>query len=116
MSVYLAIDLGAGSGRVMAISHDATSLSLELIHRFESPAVEENGHLSWDLDLILSEIQIGLGLAGQTYGTIQSIGVDSWGVDYAWFNKQGALLSQPHCYRDPRTEGLVEDVCALLGR
>ena len=117
VKTYIAIDLGAGSGRVMAISHDAATLSLEQVYRFESPAVEKDGHLCWDLDLVWREVQVGLGMAATIYGAaIQSLGVDSWGVDYAWFSQEGKLLAQPHCYRDPRTHGLMAEVCDLLGR
>ncbi|MEZ5326055.1 MAG: rhamnulokinase family protein [Verrucomicrobiales bacterium] len=117
-SVFIAIDLGAGSGRVIAVIHDASCLSLDEVHRFESPAVDRDGGMFWDIDLIWSEIKSGLREAALKYdaGTISSIGVDSWGVDYGWMGGNQELLQSPYCYRDPRTDGLMDEVERSLGK
>ncbi len=117
MRVFLAIDLGAGSGRVMAVVYDDRMINLEQVHRFESPAIEEDGSLLWDLHLIWNEIKVGLRKAAQSYGSaICSIGVDSWGVDYAWLDRDGELMRQPYCYRDTRNVRAMNEVCESLGR
>ena len=117
VKVYLAIDLGAGSGRVIALRSDAGTFELDQVHRFHSPAIEEEGRLCWDIQLIWDEIVLGLKQAAQAYGNaICSIGVDSWGVDYAWFDSAGELSQLPYCYRDLRTHGSVDEVTGLFGR
>ena len=117
MNVYLAIDLGAGSGRIIAVRCDGETVELDQVHRFDSPAIEQEGRLLWDIHRIWDEIKLGLKQAAQPYGSaIRSIGVDSWGVDYAWFDQEGELSQLPYCYRDPRTHGSVDEVAGLLGR
>lgn len=115
--IYLAVDLGAGSGRVMAVRRNP-SLAQHEIHRFASAAIKRGNRWHWDLDAIWNEIKEGFRLAGERYGgeAIRGIGVDSWGVDYAWIGTGGELLAQPRCYRDPRTDGLVDEVCSRLSR
>jgi rhamnulokinase len=117
VNTYLAIDLGAGSGRIMAVRSVGETIELDQVCRFDSPAIEQEGSLFWDIHLIWTEITRGLKQAAQTYGsTIRSIGVDSWGVDYAWFDSAGELSKLPYCYRDARTHGSVDEVAGLLGR
>lgn len=117
MDVFIAIDLGAGSGRVMAALLDDGAISLKQVHRFESPAIQREEGLFWDIGLIWSEIKTGLQKAARQYGTaIRSIGVDSWGVDYAWFDKNGNIMGEPYCYRDTRHTGIMERVSEDLGR
>ncbi len=117
MKVYLAIDLGAGSGRVIAVRVDGGTLELEQVHRFDSPAIEcEDGRLLWDIHLIWNEIIHGLKRGAQAYANmIHSVGVDSWGVDYAWFDSVGELTQLPFCYRDARTDQSYRKVVDLLG-
>lgn len=114
--VYLAIDLGAGSGRVIAGVHDGRTLRLEEIHRFEHPPRELEGGLFWDEDRLWSEIRKGLAKASDRgmRDAVASIGVDTWGVDYGLVDRQGELLRAPFHYRDPRTEGLVEEIARLI--
>ena len=107
--VYLGIDIGAESGRLMAGLWDGTRMRLEELHRFPNGAREVNGGLRWDITRLWEEIQNGLRLAAQRYGPrIVSVGVDTWALDYVLMSAAGELLEEPFCYRDPRTRGLVE--------
>jgi len=107
--IYLAVDLGAGSGRVLAGIYDGEKLSLEEINRFPCETIELADGLHWNFPGILSEIKKGIALAVRKYGDqIVSLGVDTWGVDYGLLNHSGDLLGLPFLYRDKRTEGLME--------
>ncbi len=108
----LAIDLGAESGRVMAVHFDGLGLQLEELHRFPNGAVEVRGTLYWDFLRLWSEIQIGIE-KGKAHNPA-SIGVDTWGVDFGLLDKNGRLLGNPVCYRDTRTEGMMEAVFAKV--
>ena len=108
---YLAVDLGAESGRVVAGLFDGTRLRLEEIHRFSNGAVSVAGTLRWDVLRLWSEIQSGLGKAAQSFGNDAiSVGVDTWGVDYVLLGRGGEMLGQPYHYRDPRTAGVMDSL------
>jgi rhamnulokinase len=113
-SLYLAIDLGAGSGRVFLVGLAPGELLLEETRRFHYPPRLVAGHLRWDLPLILREIVEGLREAGararRLGRPIASLGVDSWGVDYGLVDAGNRLLEDPICYRDDRTIGVMEQV------
>jgi rhamnulokinase len=119
-SLYMAVDLGAGSGRVFLCGLSEGGFLLEEAHRFHYPPSRKAEHLRWDLAKIFAEIKTGLRKAGerarQLKRTVQSIGVDSWAVDYGFVDEQGELLEQPVCYRDERTQGMMERVFARLSR
>ena len=109
MQTYLAIDLGAESGRVIAGLWNGKTLRLEEIHRFPNGPVPLAGSLRWDVLGLWAEIQNGLALAGKKYGkAIVSVGADTWGVDFVLLTRQGELLGLPYHYRDPRTNGMME--------
>ncbi|MBK8988768.1 MAG: rhamnulokinase [Chloroflexi bacterium] len=101
----LAVDLGAESGRVTAVHFDGERLTIEELHRFPNGAVNARGTLYWDFLRLWAEIQAGIerGKAHQPAG----IGVDTWGVDFGLLDRDGRLLSNPVCYRDDRTEGMM---------
>lgn len=106
---YLAIDLGAESGRVIAGLYDGTRVRLEELHRFPNGPVPVAETLRWDVLRLWSEIQAGLMKAASRFGdAIVSIGVDTWGVDYVLLSRNGEILGQPYNYRDPRTGGLLD--------
>jgi len=106
---YLAIDLGAESGRLIAGLWDGKSIRLEEIHRFPNGAVHLAGSMRWDVLRLWAEIQNGLGMAAAKFGkNIASVGADTWGVDYVLLTRQGEMLGQPYHYRDPRTDGVME--------
>jgi rhamnulokinase len=107
--IYLAIDLGAESGRVMAGAWNGRQLRVEELHRFSNGAVNIGGSLRWDILRLWAEIQNGLGIAARHFGDkIVSVGVDTWGVDFALLSKSGELLGQPYHYRDGRVAGMFD--------
>jgi len=101
----LAIDLGAESGRVMAVSFDGHQLRLEELHRFPNTTVTVNGTLHWNFLRLWSDIQAGIekGKALQP----ASLGVDTWGVDFGLLDNQGDLIGNPVHYRDERTVNMM---------
>ena len=116
-NVYLAIDLGAESGRVIAGLWNGKSLQIEEIHRFPNGPVHLADSLRWDVLRIWSEIQNGLSLATRKYGkSIISVGADTWGVDYVLFDKKDEMLGYPFHYRDARTNGVMEKAFRNVSR
>src|SRR5208337_3880725 len=107
--IYLAIDLGAESGRVIAGLWNGKTIKLEEVHRFPNGPVTLGGTMRWDVLRLWAEIQNGLALAGKKFGNnIVSVGADTWGVDFVLLNKNNEILGQPYHYRDARTNGLME--------
>ena len=107
--VYLAIDLGAESGRVMAGLWNGKTIRLEEIHRFPNGPVHLGDSLRWDTLRLWAEIQTGLGMAAGKYGkSIVSVGADTWGVDFVLLSRHGEIMGQPCHYRDARTNGMME--------
>lgn len=102
---YLAVDLGAESGRVMLGTLENDRVSLEEVHRFPNITLNDGGHLRWDLAHLDKEIFAGLDKAAARHVPIAGISADSWGVDYVLLDAKGKLLGQPYCYRDTRTNG-----------
>src|SRR5215510_12120120 len=113
-SLYIAVDLGAGSGRVFLVGVAPGELLLEEVRRFHYPPARRDGHLRWDATRIFAQIKAGLREAGVRASAlerpVQSIGIDSWGVDYGLIDTAGNLLEDPICYRDERTTGVMEKV------
>lgn len=110
----LAVDLGAESGRVMAVHVGGAALRLEELHRFPNTTAEVRGTLHWDFLRLWRDIQEGVA-RGQALRPA-SLGVDTWGVDFALLDAQGELLGNPVHYRDRRTEGMMEWVFARASR
>ena len=106
----LAIDLGASSGRGIVGSFDGQKLSLQEIHRFSNDPVILCGRMHWDILRIFHEIKQAIAKTVLDGNTIRSIGIDTWGVDYALLDEQGKMLANPYHYRDARTEGIVSYV------
>ena len=99
---YIAVDLGAESGRVMAGRFDGGKIALEQFHRFPNGPVNLGGTLRWNLVSLWSEIQNGLReAASKLGGSAVSVGVDTWGVDFVLMNKNDELLGQPWNYASP---------------
>lgn len=105
---FAAVDLGATSGRVILAAIDGDEISLEEISRFPDPIIEMQGHFYWDLPAIYKSVIEGLGAIAARGVAIESVGIDTWGVDFAMFGRDGALLRLPYCYRDPHTDGAPE--------
>lgn len=120
----LAIDLGASGGRALVAtltgSGSARTLEIEEVHRFpHAPTyvpTDCGRTLYWDAVLLWNEIQSGLRRAGQAHGRPDSIGVDTWGVDFGFLDRTGALMENPIAYRDARTDGMVDLACRRAGR
>ncbi len=109
--VFIAVDLGAGSGRVIAAKTDFQTLELEEIHRFENPGTDLPGGSFWNVLGLYREILEGLRRAVERHGEkIVSIGIDTWGCDFGLLAPNGELLGLPHQYRDPRFEGMADEM------
>ncbi|GHH91732.1 rhamnulokinase [Streptomyces capillispiralis] len=107
---YAAVDLGASSGRVMVGRVGPDSLELTEAHRFPNRPVRVPEGLRWDVLGLYAGVLDGLRRAGQ----VDSVGIDSWAVDYGLLDADGALLGNPVHYRDGRTEGIAEKVWATV--
>lgn len=105
---HLAIDLGASSGKMALVTVSSLDLHVEVIHRFENTPVEAPSGLYWNVLALWKEIVAGLHkVAGQP---LDSIGVDTWAVDFALLDEHDLLMDGVHHYRDPRTNGIMEQV------
>ncbi len=117
---FVAIDLGAESGRVVAVAVDASRSSFELheAHRFPTSSIQLPSGLHWDIGGIWREVVHGLllvaGWATEREITVRSVGVDTWGVDWSLVDQSGELLGLPHTYRDPRNHKAFEEVTATI--
>ena len=110
---FAAADLGATSGRVIVGRVGPSNLDLEEVHRFANTPVQLPGGLHWNVLGIYQGVLDGLRAAGRG-GGIASIGIDSWAVDYGLLDASGALLGNPHHYRDPRGAASVDRVWAKV--
>ncbi|MBR7169691.1 MAG: rhamnulokinase [Alistipes sp.] len=105
---FLAVDLGATSGRVILATLDDGQLQLEVLHRFPNRLIEVGGNYYWNIYALYEDILQGLTEAGKRNIEIRSIGIDTWGVDFAFVAEDGTLCSLPRAYRDPYTNGAPE--------
>lgn len=105
MKYFLAVDLGATSGRTVLSAFDGEKVEMREITRFRNPIIHLGGHLYWDLPMLYNEVLLGLRKVAQEGIVPVSIGIDTWGCDFAFFGRDGQLLGLPYCYRDPHTEG-----------
>jgi rhamnulokinase len=114
---YLAIDLGASSGRVMAGRYQGRKLTIEEVHRFPNSGVETGDGWHWDFEGLFQSIVEGLGMAAKRYGSeVVSVAVDTWGVDYGLIDEDGNLAGQPWMYRDERTNGMIDEADRVVGK
>jgi rhamnulokinase len=119
-SLRLAVDLGAGSGRAVLGRLAGDVVELDEVHRFHYAPRPVAGHLRWDMarlfdglrESVVRAVEATAGVGGR----LASLGVDSWAVDYGFVDVEGRLLEEPVCYRDPRTEGVMDEVFALVPR
>ena len=110
---FIAADIGATSGRVILGTYADGRISTECLHRFPNPILPLGGRYYWDIYALYSEIVRGLAEAGRRDLKIESVGIDTWGVDFVCVADDGSLLSLPRSYRDPYTDGEPE---RLFGR
>ena len=115
MKKVLAFDFGASSGRAMLASYAGGRIELSEVHRFSNDPVEMNGVLYWDLPRLWFEVRQGIQKAAAA-GGFDSIGIDTWGVDFGLLGQDGQLLANPVHYRDRRTEGVPEEVFSLISK
>ncbi len=112
----LAFDLGAESGRGVLGLFDGARLQLEIVHRFANQPIRTLDALNWNVLSLYGEMLTGLRRCAAEHGHIDSLGVDTWGVDFALLGRDGTLLGNPRHYRDAHTEGVMEEVFARLPR
>lgn len=116
-SKFLAIDLGAESGRAFVGILDSGKISIEEIHRFPNVPVIVSGHLHWDVYGLFNHVRTALKLAVEKgHGDIISVGVDTWGVDFGLVKSDGTPMEMPFTYRDSRTNGMMEKVFEKIPR
>jgi rhamnulokinase len=112
---YLAVDLGATSGRTILASYDGEKVDMEELTRFKHPMLPIAGHIFWNLPGLYHEILEGMKAASEKMkaigGELKSIGIDTWGCDVAYFNADGTIAGLPYCYRDAHTAGAVDKFC-----
>lgn len=124
MKVYLAVDLGAGSGRVIAGKSDFSDghsdreyLELEELNRFDNNNAELPSGYYWDILGLYNNILDGIRKGVDKYGdAVKSIGIDTWGCDFGLLSRNKTLLAIPRQYRDPRSEGMAEEADKLIGQ
>lgn len=112
----LAFDLGAESGRGLIGKFDGSKIHLEVLHRFPNGGVQTLDSLHWDVLRLYQEMVVCLRKAAAEHADLASIGVDTWGVDFALLGRDGALLGNPRHYRDPHTENSMAEAFALAPR
>lgn len=116
-NIHLAVDLGASSGRVLAIGCDQSNLQIDTLHRFENNPIKIGNGLYWNHLALWTEIQRGIGIGGSKFGkSIKSVGVDTWGVDYLLLDSKGMPTGPGYCYRDQRNVGMMERAFQRLSR
>jgi len=114
---YLAIDMGASSGRHLIGRFDGQRLRLEEVYRFENGPVDMGGRLYWDLPGLWSHVRQGLTAARAAGGeAIVSVGVDTWGVDFGLLGRNDEILGNPYHYRDGRTNDIFERAFSIVPR
>lgn len=112
----VAADLGAESGRVVLGRFDGDRVTLTEVHRFPNGAVEAGGRLRWDVRRLWSQVRAGLAAAGAAAGRVDSVGVDTWGLDFGLLDAAGELIADPVSHRDPRTGGMLAAAIERVGR
>jgi rhamnulokinase len=113
---YLALDLGAESGRGLLGRFDGETLALEEVHRFPNGPVRMLDSLHWDVPRLFAEMKTALGKAASGHPGLDGVGVDTWGVDFGLVGRGDTLLGNPVHYRDPRTEGMMDAAFGLVPR
>jgi len=112
---YLAVDLGASSGRAVVGTLRDGVMETREVHRFRTPLVEEGDHLWWDAEALWGEVRTGLARALEAAPDLRSVSVDSWAVDYVPLGARGEMLRRPYAYRDPRTRGRLDEAVRRAG-
>ncbi len=111
---YLAVDIGASSGRHILGWMENGKLRLEEIYRFANGLMEKNGHLCWDMERLVQEVINGLKKCHELNRIPASMGIDTWGVDFVLLDKDGKVLGDTVAYRDSRTQGMDTEVYKVI--
>ena len=111
---FLAVDLGATSGRTILGSIVDGRLQQRELTRFPNNIIQTRGHFYWDIFALYSEVLRGLRTAADEGIQLTSIGIDTWGVDFVCIGRDGGIMRNPYCYRDPHTEGAMEEYFRLI--
>ncbi|MBR3436978.1 MAG: rhamnulokinase, partial [Lachnospiraceae bacterium] len=113
MKIYLAVDIGASSGRHIAGFLENGELKTEEVYRFPNGVQEKDGHLTWNIDALEAHVRRGIALAKERFGAIESFSIDTWGVDYVLL-RGGEAVRPCYAYRDSRTEAVLDKVHAKI--
>ncbi len=105
----LSLDFGASNGRAILAAFDGKKIDLTVVHRFDNTPIERDGKIYWDLPALMENCERALQKA-YAIAPYESIGIDTWGVDYGMLDKNGGLISLPRHYRDPRTNGYSRQI------
>jgi rhamnulokinase len=116
MTDYLAVDLGAESGRVVLASLEGEMVNLKEVHRFANGPVRLPDGIHWDVLRLWSEIKAGIAAAIKGGVNPAGIGLDTWGVDFGLLDRNGSLLGNPFHYRDARTDGMLDEAFKRVPR
>ncbi|MGM0875595.1 MAG: rhamnulokinase [Bacillota bacterium] len=115
MSKYsLAVDIGASSGRLILGHLENGKLELNEIHRFENNIVQKGEHYCWDVEKLFNEIKAGINKCKELEVKPESIGIDTWAVDFVLLDEHNNPLTDAVSYRDPRTDGMMEEVFSII--
>ena len=114
INYYLAVDIGASSGRHILGHIEEEKIVLEEIYRFENKLVTKNGHLCWELNHLFQEIINGMKVCKENGKIPTSMGIDTWGVDFVLLDQQDQILGDTIAYRDNRTNGIDTEVYQLI--
>lgn len=115
-NAVLAVDIGASSGRLILAWMKDNKLELEELHRFKNSMTYDGKHYHWDIDALFNEIIEGLKKASNVEGNIDSIGIDTWAVDYVLINEEGERVAPVFAYRDHRTDETMDKVFEEMSR
>ncbi|MBP2240262.1 rhamnulokinase [Cytobacillus eiseniae] len=112
-----AFDLGASNGRLMVNSFNGKNMYLEEIHRFSNQPIQLTGHYYWDVLRIYQEMKNGMGKSIQNgYKSVESLSIDTWGVDFGLLSREGELIGNPYSYRDPHTNESIKKIAQKISK
>src|SRR5690625_631388 len=112
----LAVDIGASSGRLIAGYLRDGKMILDEVHRFENNIIKKNNHFSWDIKKLFFEIKKGISKTNKQGYDPESIGIDTWAVDFVLLDENDELLTDAVSYRDSRTDGMMEEVFSIISK
>ena len=116
MNYYLAVDIGASSGRHILGCLNEGKLQLEEVYRFENGMVEQNGSLTWDIDALTRNVVAGIKKCGEIGKIPSFVAIDTWGVDYVLLDRDKNPVKPVYAYRDSRTDGMPEKIDKIISR